>query len=86
MSALLCPLVELWRLPLTSQKSQISLLILNSFVVDDNWLSTILPDPLSVPQIIIRPHPKAEPTWNGKVQAQPSGEVWCYPRMNGDFG
>jgi tyrosyl-DNA phosphodiesterase-1 len=58
-----------------------------SFVIDNEWLDTILPPPDKVPTIVIRPHPRENhPAWNGKVQAQPTGDVYCYPRMVGDWG
>lgn len=68
------------------QQSQVSLIILSSFVIDDEWLSTVIPSPDRCPTIMVRPHPKDQPTWNGKVQAQPTGEVFCYPRMIGEWG
>jgi hypothetical protein len=69
------------------QKSEISLLIMCSFVIDDEWLNTILPPPQLVPTILIRPHDKDNnPGHNGKCQVQDNQEVWCYPRMMGAFG
>jgi tyrosyl-DNA phosphodiesterase-1 len=69
------------------QKSEISLLIMCSFVIDDEWLNTILPPPQLVPTILIRPHDKEKnPGHNGKCQVQDNQEVWCYPRMMGAFG
>ena len=68
------------------QKSEISFLILNSFVLDDQWLDTLLPTPDVCPQILIRPHPKDKPDWNGKCQAQEGGDVFVYPKMMGDWG
>jgi len=69
------------------QKSEISLLIMCSFVIDDEWLNTILPPPELVPTILIRPHDKEKnPGHNGKCQVQDNQEVWCYPRMMGGFG
>lgn len=57
-----------------------------SFVIDDQWLNTILPPPELVPTILIRPHDKEKPAFNGKCQVQDNQEVWCYPRMMGSFG
>jgi hypothetical protein len=48
-----------------------------SYVIDDEWLNTILPPPELVPTVLIRPHPKDKhDQFNGKVQAQDNGEVW----------
>jgi tyrosyl-DNA phosphodiesterase-1 len=70
-----------------TQTSQISLIIMCSFVLDSAFLDSILPPPDQVPTIVIRPHPREHhPAWNGKVQAQPTGEVFCYPRMVGEYG
>jgi hypothetical protein len=69
------------------QHSEIALLIMCSFVIDDQWLNTILPPPELVPTILIRPHAKENhPGHNGKVQVQINKEVWCYPRMMGEWG
>jgi hypothetical protein len=58
-----------------------------SYVIDDEWLKTILPPPELVPTVLIRPHPKDKhDQFNGKVQAQDNGEVWSYPKMVGEFG
>ena len=60
---------------------------MSSFVIDDDWISTVLPSPQLVPTIMIRPHPKEmHPAWNGKVQAQTNDEVRCYPQMVGEWG
>ncbi|EIW73567.1 hypothetical protein TREMEDRAFT_70993 [Tremella mesenterica DSM 1558] len=67
--------------------SEIKLIILSTFVLDDDWLSGILPDPQKVPTVIVRPHPKEmHSTYNGKVQAQVTGEVFCYPLMLDERG
>ncbi|WVR06341.1 hypothetical protein IAU60_003372 [Kwoniella sp. DSM 27419] len=68
--------------------SQISLVIVSSFVLDDQWLmeQNILPLPEDVPTITVRPHPKDKPEYNGKIQLQPNGEMWVYPRMTNGFG
>lgn len=58
-----------------------------SFVIDDQWLNTILPPPELVPTVLIRPHSKEKhAAFNGKCQVQENKEVWCYPKMNGEFG
>ena len=60
---------------------------MSSFVLDEEWLATVMPDPSVVPTIWIRPHPKdMHPAWNGKVQMQANGEVRCYPEMTGEYG
>lgn len=62
-------------------------MIMSSFVLDDEWLAGVMPDPALSPTVVCRPHPKEmHPQWNGKVQAQPNGQVWCYPEMVGEFG
>ncbi|WVQ83069.1 hypothetical protein IAT38_005207 [Cryptococcus sp. DSM 104549] len=68
--------------------SEISLIILSSFVVDDQWIEekNILPDPADAPVIIIRPHPREKEDWGGRVQLQVNGEVWCYPKMEEAWG
>lgn len=69
------------------QKSEIALLILSSFVLDDEWLAGKLPGPDQTPTIMVRPPPREKfAEWNGKIQAQPAGEVYAYPRMIGEFG
>jgi hypothetical protein len=68
------------------EKSQINLLIINSFVFDDQWMDNILPTPDVCPQIIIRPHAKDKPECNGRIQAQQGGDVFCYPKMIGEWG
>ncbi|WWC88676.1 uncharacterized protein L201_003589 [Kwoniella dendrophila CBS 6074] len=68
--------------------SQISLIIMSSFVIDDQWImnKNILPPPEEVPTIIIRPHPKDKQEYNGKIQLHPNGEMWVFPRMISGFG
>lgn len=69
------------------QRSEISLLIMSSFVLDDEWLQGKLPDPDVTPTIVIRPAPREKHfEWNGKTQVQPSGEVFCFPTMIGEYG
>lgn len=55
-----------------------------SFVIDDQWLETILPPPGVVPTIVIRPGP--DDKHRGKLQVQVNSEVWSYPKMMGDWG
>ncbi|WWD04867.1 hypothetical protein V865_002938 [Kwoniella europaea PYCC6329] len=68
--------------------SQISLIIMSSFVIDDQWVmgKNILPPPEQVPTIVVRPHPKDKPDYNGKIQLHPNGEMWVYPKMTTGFG
>ncbi|KJE03342.1 tyrosyl-DNA phosphodiesterase 1 [Cryptococcus gattii NT-10] len=69
--------------------SQISLIIASAFCIDDSWLSEagILPDPIEVPVVMIRPYPKdLRHRLNGKVISQINGEVWCYPDMKDNWG
>ncbi|WWC70762.1 uncharacterized protein I206_104713 [Kwoniella pini CBS 10737] len=63
--------------------SQISLIIMSSFVIDDQWIMDkgILPPPEDVPTIVVRPHPKDKQEYNGKIQSYPNGEIWVYPKM-----
>lgn len=74
-------------LTLVLQKSEIALLILSSFVLDDEWLASKLPNADQTPTIMVRPPPREKSAeWNGKIQAQPTGEVYAYPRMATEFG
>nr|XP_018262379.1 uncharacterized protein I303_05396 [Kwoniella dejecticola CBS 10117]OBR84537.1 hypothetical protein I303_05396 [Kwoniella dejecticola CBS 10117] len=68
--------------------SQISLIIMSSYVIDDMWImeKEILPPPEDVPTIIVRPHPRDKQDYNGKIQAHPNGEMWAYPKMTSTFG
>ncbi|WRT67770.1 uncharacterized protein IL334_004743 [Kwoniella shivajii] len=68
--------------------SQIALIIMSSFVIDDQWVleQNILPPPEDVPTITVRPHPKDKQEYNGKIALQPNGEMWVYPRMTTGFG
>ncbi|ORX40109.1 hypothetical protein BD324DRAFT_258111 [Kockovaella imperatae] len=67
--------------------SQISLIIMSSYVVDDAWIETFLPPADEVPRVVIRPHPQENhPAWNGKVRAEETGGVACYPLMVGGLG
>ncbi|KAK4689554.1 tyrosyl-DNA phosphodiesterase 1, partial [Tremellales sp. Uapishka_1] len=67
---------------IVGDKSQIALIIICAFVLDDEWLEDILPSPEVVPRVMIRPQPSdKQAEWNGKVQAQVNGEVRCYPQM-----
>lgn len=59
---------------------------MSSFAIADEWMETMLPPAEEVPRIVARPHPKEFPQWNGKVQAQDSSEVRCYPLMTGEYG
>ncbi|AAW43200.2 expressed protein [Cryptococcus deneoformans JEC21] len=69
--------------------SQISLIITSAYCIDDSWLNEagILPDPVDVPVVMIRPYPKdLRHRLNGKVASQLNGEVWCYPDMKDNWG
>nr|XP_031864193.1 uncharacterized protein CI109_000105 [Kwoniella shandongensis]KAA5531265.1 hypothetical protein CI109_000105 [Kwoniella shandongensis] len=68
--------------------SEISLIIMSSFVIDDQWIGdqAILPPPEIVPTNIVRPHLKDKPEYNGKIELQVNGELWVYPRMIGGWG
>ena len=60
---------------------------MSSFVINEDWLETILPSAAKVPRIMIRPHPKDKhDEYNGKVQVQGTGEVRSYPHLVGAFG
>ncbi|TXT13549.1 hypothetical protein VHUM_00916 [Vanrija humicola] len=69
--------------------SQIRLLIISSFVWDEEWISTFLPQPEEVPTVrICRPpgYDAERMTKSGKLQPIGSGEVLCYPQMDGKRG
>ncbi|WVN85061.1 uncharacterized protein L203_100203 [Cryptococcus depauperatus CBS 7841] len=69
--------------------SEISLIILSSFCIDDQWIeaANILPNPGIVPTVVIRPPPRDQRNlYNGKVESIRNGEVWCYPFMKDNWG
>ncbi|KAL1412875.1 hypothetical protein Q8F55_000624 [Vanrija albida] len=69
--------------------SQMKLIILSSFVWDEEWITTFLPAPEEVPTIrICRPPGNDFERLNksGKLQPMETGEVLCYPRMDGKRG
>jgi tyrosyl-DNA phosphodiesterase-1 len=69
------------------QKDQISLIIMSTFVVDEEWLQGLLPPAHLVPRIIIRPHSKEhQPEFNGKLHILDNGELRCYPTMPDNWG
>ncbi|OCF43592.1 hypothetical protein I317_02610 [Kwoniella heveanensis CBS 569] len=68
--------------------SQIALVIVSSFVIEDQWLldANILPPPEVVPTMTVRPHRKDQPEYNGKIELKANGEMWVYPKMLTGFG
>ncbi|WVQ96684.1 hypothetical protein IAU59_003790 [Kwoniella sp. CBS 9459] len=68
--------------------SQIALVIVSSFVIDDQWLldANILPPPEVVPTMTVRPHRKDQPEYNGKIELKANGEMWVYPKMLAAYG
>ncbi|KAK8858572.1 hypothetical protein IAR55_002801 [Kwoniella newhampshirensis] len=73
---------------IVGKHSEISLIIMSSFVIDDQWIGdqAILPPPEVVPTIVVRSHLRDKPEHNGKIELQVNGELWVYPKMVGGWG
>lgn len=71
------------------QRSQMRLLIISSFVWDEEWTSTFLPEPQEVPTIqVCRPpgYDAERLSKSGKLQPTENGAVLSYPFMDGKRG